>query len=424
MTMPLAPPDAVAVGQPYYLYYEFIDFESGDLTDPVSLTLDITYGDEAGVVPDVAGPFTYAGTSVPTPDTIWRTGVGQYTFWWQVPVTGMVPGIYVATWTATYGGSGDEFLALENFPMLSAWPLTPVPAGDTGYWTGSLTYQPSWSPSVFSIPLGSVDDNGIAWVLQKVTGWDSPPSVGSVIQRSADHGGWAAAQYYGPRIITLTVMASAPTQALRDAARALMQQAVAIGTSSTDLTTFTYNEPIPKQAQVRRNGSAAVTETYPTMDDVIFTIPLVAPDPRKYAVQSQSAQIILPAPPDNPLTLPVTGPVVFPGGIPAGASSVTALNLGTFETRPQLTVTGPVQNPAIVSATLGEQISFTGLTLGTSDILTVDTDSRQALLNGSFYPADPYSAWFVLEPGPSVIYLAGQSTGGATLSLTWSSAWL
>ena len=47
------------------------------------------------------------------------------------------------------------------------------------------------------------------------SGW-----FGQVIQRSADHGGWPAPSYYGPRIITLTVMASAPTQALRDAARA------------------------------------------------------------------------------------------------------------------------------------------------------------------------------------------------------------
>ena len=56
-------------------------------------------------------------------------------------------------------------------------------------------------------------------------------------------------QYYAARAITLTVTASAPTQALRDLARALLQHAVPI----SDLAVFTYNEPVPKQAAVRRS---------------------------------------------------------------------------------------------------------------------------------------------------------------------------
>jgi Phage tail protein len=391
----------------------------------VSLQLDITYGEEAGFVPDVAGPFAYAtGTSTPAPGVIWRISTGQYAFWWQVPLSGLLPGVYIANWTATYGTAGDAFLSMENFPVESGAPFTPVPSADTGFWTGSLSYQPSWAPAPFVIPLGGTDASGTAWILEKVDGWDSPPSVGSVIQRSADHGGWPAAQYYGPRIITLTVMASAQSQPLRDVARAQLQQAVAIGTSYADLTTFTWNEPVPLQALVRRNGSAAVTEARPTLTDVVFTIPLVAPDPRKYSVTPQSVQVLLPSPPDNPLTLPVTGPAGFPGSIPAEASAISVTNAGTFETRPQLTVTGPIQNPAVVNVTLGQSVSFTGLVMESADTLTIDTDSRQCFLDGTFYPADPDSSWWVLEPGTSVIYLGGNSTGGAGLTCSWSSAWI
>ena len=67
----------------------------------------------------------------------------------------------------------------------------------------------------------------------------------------------------------------------------------------------------------------------------------------------------------------------------------------------------------------------TGLTLAATDQLVLYTDARQAYLNGSFYPADVTSAWFVLEPGATQVYLDGSNfAGGATLSVAYSSAWL
>lgn len=412
-------------GQPFFLSFTFTNFETGTPVDPAGLVLDLTYGEQVGAVPDVAGPFTYAGATTEAPDTIWRTGTGAFTFRWDVPSSGLLPGVYVANWTATYGASGDEFLALENFPLISGAPFTPVPSGDTGYWTGSLTYSPPWSPSPLAVAFGETDASGVTWQWQKIDGWDSVASVGAVVQRSADHGAWPAAQYYGPRLMTLVVSAAAPTQALRDQARAQLQQVVPIGITGTDLATLVYNEPVPKQALVRRNGGALVGESCPTLTDVVFTIPLVAPDMRKYSVQAQNAQIILPAPPSSPLVLPFASglPVTFPGGLPPESVSVTVTNLGTFETRPQLTVTGPVVSPAVVNATTGQAISFSGLSLGASDVLTIDTDNRQPFLNGTFYPADPQSAWFVLQPGDSQIYLSGTTPGGATLTIAWRSAW-
>ena len=307
------------------------------------LSLDITYGLMAGLTSDYAGPFTYTGASAAAPGVIWRTGTGEYQFWWDVPGQGTLPGIYVANWSAQYGPLGDMFMAVENFPVIAGGPFVPVPSGDVGFWTGSLTYQPSWAASPFVISFGATDSNGITWMWQGITGWDSPPTAGTgVIQRSADHGGWPAPQFYGPRIITLTVMASAPSQALRDYARALLEQVVPPGGTAGDLAVLQYNEPVPKTALVRRNSGAQITETYPTLSDVVFSIPLVAPDPRKYAVPPQSAGLVIPAPSSNPLTLPFSLPVSFPGNIPPSSTAVTAYNTGTFETRPTLTVTGPI----------------------------------------------------------------------------------
>lgn len=416
--MALSPPLPAEPGQPYELLFTFTDFETGSPTDPSSLSLDLTYGSQG---PDVAGTFQYTGASSEASDTIWRTGTGAYTFRWDVPVSGLLPGVYVATWTAVYGPDDDEFEALENFPITGGAPFAQVPSGDTGFWTGSLSYQPSWASAPFVIPFGSVDANGVAWILNgPPKGWYGPVSVGGVIQRSADHGGWPSAQFYGPRLLTLTGVARAPTQALRDQAASQLTQAVPV----SDLAALTIGEPVPKQAFVRQTASTQIGMTFPTLVDVEFTIPLTAPDPRKYATTPSLQVTTVPAPVINPLTLPITLPVGFPGSVPPIDNAVTCVNAGTFETRPVITVTGPINSPQIVNAATGQIISFTGLDMAASDQLVISTDARQAFLGGAFYPADIASAWWVLEPGITQVYLTGGNfSGGAVLTVAWSSAW-
>jgi hypothetical protein len=290
-----------------------------------------------------------------------------------------------------------------------------------GFWTGSLSYQPAWSPEPFVIPFGGIDANGVSWMLLSVTGWDGPPTVGQIVQRSADHGGWPSAQYYGPRLITLDVMISAPTQAARDVAKQQLIQACPV----SDLATFTYNEPVPKLAYVRQNGSANITFKSSTLADIEATIPLVAPDPRKYSTIPLTETATLPPPVINPLALPLTLPIGFPGSVPPVASAISLVNSGTFETRPIITVTGPISDPSIVNATTGQAITWTGLNMAASDQLVISTDSRQAFLGGVFAPADVTSAWFVMQPGSSQIYLTGDTfEGGATISVVWSSCWV
>jgi hypothetical protein len=414
----LSPPYPAEPGQPYYLYFSFTDFESGSPVDPALLSLDITYGTQS---PDAAGPFAYGGTSTEASDTIWRTGTGAYTFRWDVPLSGLLPGVYVATWTAVYGPDNDEFQALENFAITGGGPFAQMPSGDVGFWTGTISYQPSWASSPFLIPLGSVDDNGVAWIITGLKGWDGPSAVGQMIQRSADHGAWPSAAYYGPRLLTLSVTARAPSQALRDQAKERLVQAVPV----SDLATFVYDEPTPKQAYVRQVGGANIAMTFPNLVDAEFSIPLVAPDPRKYATVPFSGTATLPAPVINPLTLPVTLPVGFPGSVPSIDSAVTCVNAGTFETRPVITVSGPITSPQIVNAVTGQVISFTGLSLAATDQLVLYTDNRQCFLNNSFYAADVNSAWWVLEPGVTQVYLTGGNfAGGATITVAYSSAWL
>jgi hypothetical protein len=151
---------------------------------------------------------------------------------------------------------------------------------------------------------------------------------------------------------------------------------------------------------------------------------MVAPDPRKYSVPPQSAGLVIGPPALGNLALPFSLPVSFPGNIPPSSTSVTAYNTGTFETRPTLTIGGPITSPAVVNAALAQTVSFTGLTLGPTDQLVLDMDNRQPLLNGVFYPADVSSAWWTLYPGATQVYLDGITTGGASLTVTYSPAYI
>jgi hypothetical protein len=403
-------------GAPFVLYLAFVDESTGLPADPTAIQLDITYGEEIGFVPDVAGPFTYSGATTYSSSQIWRLGTGSYAFAWSI-ATDALAGVYIANWSCTYGGA--TFLGVENFPVLAGGPGIAVPSGDTGYWTGSLVYSPSEGTpaSPAAITFGATDANGITWLWQKLEGWDGPDvQGGGVIPRSGDQGAWASPQFFAARTMTWTVTASAPSQALRDLARQLLSAALPV----SDLAVLTYNEPVPKLAYVRRSGK--ITEAYPTLADVTFTIGLVAPDPRKYGTQFYSASAGASMTGTLGLVSPFTPPFTMPAQPPGGSLAVT--NNGNFESRPLITITGPVVSPGLVNVTTGQSVSWTGLTVPSGSLLAVDFDQRQALLDGGYAPADPFSSWWTLPPGTSGIQFTGNNDAGATFLVQWSDAWV
>jgi hypothetical protein len=406
-------------GYPVTLLMNF--WVGGALTDPSAVQLDITYGAELGFAPDVAGPFTYSGASSPAYGQVYRLGAGLYAFTWQIPQSSPA-GSYVANWTCTYEGS--EWLGPENF-WVSGGYSPAVPAGDIGYWTGGIIY------GGLDIEFGQVDANGIAWLWQKLTGWDGPAVQGAgVIPKSGDHGAWASPQYYAARTLTWTVTASAPTQALRDVARALLQQAVPV----SDLATLRYDEPIPKVAYVRRSGQ--VTEAYPTLADVTFTVGLVAPDMRKYAAGGKTITITpMPSGGGGDMVVPFTVPFSL-AAAPAPGSAI-AQNLGNFESPPVAVLSGPVAGPSLSNLTTGETVSWPTLTLDAGDVAVIDFSTRQTWVNpsvisttpgmpsgtGTYWSAAVGSAWWQLAPGNNAIQLGGETGSGCSAMLYFADAW-
>jgi hypothetical protein len=411
-----------AAGYPLTLTTDF--WVGGVLTDPSGVQLDITYGSDLGFTPDVAGPFTYQGASAPVPGHVWRVSAGVYSYLWQIPA-GIEAGSYVANWTITY--EDGTYPGTENF-WVSGGYQPDVPSGDVGYWTGGLIYP---APGI-DIEFGNgLDANGINWLWQKIQGWDGPPVQGAgVIPRSGDHGAWASPQYYAARTLTLTVTASAPTQALRDTARALLQQAVPV----SDLATLRYDEPVSKVAYVRRSGQ--VTETYPTLADVTFTIGLVAPDMRKYATAGKTITITpTPSGGGGDMIVPFTVPFSLAASVPPG--SAVAVNAGNFESPPVAVISGPVTGPSLVNLTAGETVSWSTLTLGSGDIFVIDFLNRQGWVNpsvisttpgmpsatGTYWSADVSSAWWQLAAGSNAIQLGGETGSGCSAMIYFADAW-
>jgi len=272
-----------------------------------------------------------------------------------------------------------------------------------------------------TLRLGAVDAVGVAWFLQGVEGWDSPEVRAELQDREADHGSWASPVYLGSRPITLKGTVEAPDRLSLDGALDQLYAAAAL----TD-TTLTVWEATPKQALVRRSGK--VLAEYVTDRTATWSVMVTAADPRRYSTTLQSGTTGLPA---------TTGGLVFPAAFPLAFSATTvsgqinAANSGSMDTRPILTIAGPVVAP-VVSALYADgsvrQLAYS-LDLASGDVLVIDTDAHTVILNGDVSRRrfmTVASGWPTIPAGSAVNYQFQSSTYSALpmLTATWRSAWI
>lgn len=286
--------------------------------------------------------------------------------------------------------------------------MTYTPGQDLGGLTATLG----------ALPLGSVDVNGVAWVLQSMDGWDSPDSRTTLTQREANHGAWAGPVYLNERVITLAGKVIAPDRASAD--QAINQIAVAASLTDTVLTVY---ETVPKRAVVRRSGRPLAQ--YLSDTKLEYSIQMTAADPRRYAAMETITELRLPSVTGG-LTFPLTFPLMFPADVVAGDLSV--INEGTLASLPRIVINGPVSQPLIAvtgpDGTAGSLLYSGDIAAG--DWLDLDCDghtayynsvaSRRALISGT---------WPVLDPGQSQIsFRAGAYSTTATLTVIYRSAWM
>lgn len=273
-----------------------------------------------------------------------------------------------------------------------------------------------------SIPLGGVDTAGAAWALQSLEGWDGAEVRSEYTDREADHGAWASPVYLGSRPITLAGTVTCPDRATLEDALDRLRAAAAL----TDTTLVVYELTSPKQATVRRSGKPLLA--YVTDRIATYSVMVTAADPRRYSTTVQSGTTGLPAT-SGGLSLPAAFPITFSATTVSGV--INAVNSGTMETRPVLTITGPVTAPS-VSALYPDgtvkQLIYS-LDLQTGDVLTIDTDAHTAMLNGNVsrrrFLTIP-SGWPTIPANAAVNYQFQSSTynSSALLTATWRSAWM
>jgi len=275
--------------------------------------------------------------------------------------------------------------------------------------------------SLGSVDLGAVDPDGTAWVLQTLDGWDSPEVRSEYTDREADHGSWASPVYLGSRPITLAGVIVAASQALLEAAMERLRAAAAL----TD-TVLTVWETVAKQATVRRSGKPLMQ--YVTDTTATYSVMVTAQDPRRYSTTLSTGTTALPSTTGG-LALPAAFPLTFSAATVAGL--INAVNAGTVDTRPVLTITGPVVAPVIAAlypdGTVRQLLYSLDLVAG--DVLTIDTDARTVLLSGGVSRRrfmTVAGGWPVIPAGSSVSYQFQSGTYNATamLSAAWRSAWM
>jgi hypothetical protein len=272
-----------------------------------------------------------------------------------------------------------------------------------------------------TLRLGAVDGSGVAWFLQGLEGWDSAEVRTEFQEREADHGSWASPGYFGSRPITLTGTVEAQDRATLQNAMEQLYTAAALAD-----TTLTVWESTPKQATVRRSGK--VLAQYVTDRTATWSVLVTAADPRRYGTTLQSGTTGLPNTTGG-LSFPVTFPITFSATTVSG--QINAVNSGSMDTRPVLTIAGPVVAPTISALYPDGSVRqlIYSQDLASGDVLTIDTDAHTVVLNGSVSRrrfVTVSSGWPTIPAGSSVNYQfqSGTYNASATLTATWRSAWM
>jgi hypothetical protein len=271
------------------------------------------------------------------------------------------------------------------------------------------------------IVLGEVDTFGVDW---GGTGdelpWSPSPSPRSVTGENAtDHGIWDATEFYGPRVYALEGEALVPR-----GSDALLHQAEQRLKAAIGLKPFLLRVVEPgfdRQAYFRRDSPVSWKEITPQW--ALFSVSIIAPDPRAYSTQVRTASTGFPATAGG-LSLPT----VLPFALDAVATSgeMNLLNAGNETAWPTYRIdpsgTAPVVDPVIVDAATGRAMRFK-ITINPGEWLTVDPRNHRVLGNG-----DPQASrrstfhgdWFGIGPSTSTtVRYTGASGVGSTLSATW-----
>lgn len=301
-------------------------------------------------------------------------------------------------------------------PIIGAIPPPPQT-------TGTLPAGTQFSPITVDLgPLtfGVVDDAGVEWYCSTLDGWDDEPDiVAAVTARPDDHGSWSGPAYLAPRTVTLEGWIVAPSEPARDAAL----DALGAAATLTPTTLLRVDGNPSRQVYVRRSGKINKARFGPQIAQI--QVPLLAPDPRRYATNLPTYHTTLPGS-SGGLTLPFTLPATLPDQLTSG--SVAGTQTGNMDAPWVARIDGPIDNPRLSLLTTGEVLALQ-TSLGAGDYLMLDARYRTVTLNAVADRSGALttdSAWWRVSPGPWQVGFAGTATDSVLapqLTLTVLDCW-
>lgn len=254
----------------------------------------------------------------------------------------------------------------------------------------------TWELDGFSFNTGA-DDDGFSAIVKTARGWrDGPPGRPQLSERPTSSGSYRSPNYLGPKVVELDGIAQAPS---RNARELLADVLAGLCFGPDDQFQLICHERTRSlYAYVERQGAPSITDL-PDGYTVAFNLQLIAADPRRFSLLGKGDSTTL-AQADvggtqwngpaglgvewNGPAVPVTGTVWQNSSSTSGF--LTLDNAGTAPTPVLFTITaaasGTTPMPTITRLDTGEAMIYGG-TLVPGDVLTIDTGTGHALLNGN-----------------------------------------
>ena len=268
---------------------------------------------------------------------------------------------------------------------------------------------------------------------------DMPPVRSADESRAGDHGMFQGIDYLNGRTVDLEIFVAGSSQPNYDGLCDQLEGAFAVQLVELPLTYSLGDTTMSRVINARPRKVQIPREIKRWGMTGLAAVELFASDPRKYAAAVTTLNTGLAAV-SGGMTFNATFPLSF--GTVGSGGTVTATNLGNFQTPLQFTITGPVVNPIITNLTTGTALVFV-ITLASTDTLVISqagTSATAIVLNGTASRRNTLQtgsaplSQFGLPGGLSGPCTPGVSNQfrysnngaftGSTLSIAYQSAWI
>lgn len=285
-----------------------------------------------------------------------------------------------------------------------------------------MPVYPSTGVQLGNIRMYAYDDQpadafGTYWGLTQLDGWDDGWEGNAALeQRVQADGAWTSPQYASARVVHLggTIEDTTYDGVTRAWDRLLAQLPFR---NLGPITVSQGEGTIPEMtALIRQHEKPVLTERFGATAD--FSLSIVAPDPRRYAVAVQSTDLVLPLT-SGGIAPPLTPPLTITGS--TTTSQATLTNAGTVITYPVLTIIGPCPPATITNLTTSESMRVIDA-VPAGQTLVIDVRAGTAVTGGQARKVSG-TMWGLVPGANTISFTAAGYDAGASLNISFRSAW-